>query len=79
MECWAARLGNKEAVAKFPVTELGFQGCFSAGLGAELSFCLPSISPFHIGDHAAVRTICISYYQQLRSSTDRSMSDWRRQ
>jgi hypothetical protein len=42
-----ARLGNREAVAKFPVTELGLQGCFSAGLGAKLSFCLPSNSPFH--------------------------------
>jgi hypothetical protein len=34
-------------VAEFPVTDLGFQGCFSTGLDAELNFCLPSISPFH--------------------------------
>jgi hypothetical protein len=47
MECWAARSGNKEAVVEFSVTDLGFQGCFSAGLDAELSFCLHSISPFH--------------------------------
>jgi hypothetical protein len=31
------------------VTDLGFQGCFSARLGAEWSFCLSSISPFHNG------------------------------
>jgi hypothetical protein len=30
------------------VTNLGFQGRFSAGLGTKLSFCPPSISPFHI-------------------------------
>jgi hypothetical protein len=47
MECWAARSGDREIVAEFPVTDLGFQGCFSTGLGAELSFCLLSISPFH--------------------------------
>jgi hypothetical protein len=54
MECWATRLGGREAVAEFSVTDLGFQGLFSAGLGAKLKFCLSSISPFHIGDHAAV-------------------------
>jgi hypothetical protein len=47
MECWAARSGGREAVTEFPVTDLGFQGGFSAGLGVELRFCLPSISPFH--------------------------------
>jgi hypothetical protein len=47
MECWAARLGDREAVAEFLVTELGFHGCFGTELGVELSFCLPSISPFH--------------------------------
>jgi hypothetical protein len=76
---WAGRLGRRQAVAEFLVTDLGFQGCFSARLGAELSFCLPSISPFHIGDHAAVRIMCISCYQHLRPFTDRSMSDWSRQ
>jgi hypothetical protein len=29
------------------MTDLGFQGRFSAGLGANLSFYLPSVSPFH--------------------------------
>jgi hypothetical protein len=29
------------------VTDLGFQGRFTAGLSIELSFCLSSISPFH--------------------------------
>jgi hypothetical protein len=47
MEYWAARSGDKEAVVEFSVTDLGFQGRFSAGLGAKLSFCLHSISPFH--------------------------------
>jgi hypothetical protein len=27
--------------------DLGFQGRFSVGLGADLSFYLPSVSPFH--------------------------------
>jgi hypothetical protein len=38
MECWAASLGDREAVAKFPVTDLGFKGCFSAGLDTEIEF-----------------------------------------
>jgi hypothetical protein len=42
-----ARSGDIEVVAEFSVADLGFQGRFSAGLGAELSFCLHSISPFH--------------------------------
>jgi hypothetical protein len=29
------------------VTDMGFQGRFSAGLDADLSFYLPSIPPFH--------------------------------
>jgi hypothetical protein len=61
------------------VTDLEFQGRFSTRLGADLSFCLPSISAFHIGNHAAVRIMCISCYQPLRPSTDRSMSNWSRQ
>jgi hypothetical protein len=79
MECWAVRLGSREAVAEFSATDLGFQGVFSTGLGAELRFCLYSIFPFHIGDHIVVRTMCISCYQQLKPSTDRSMSNWSRQ
>jgi hypothetical protein len=70
MECWAARSGDKEAVAEFPVIDLGFQGSFSAGLDADLSFCPYSISPFHIGNHVAVRIMCIFCYQHLRPSTD---------
>jgi hypothetical protein len=54
MECWAARSGDREAVAEFSVTDLGFQGHFSVGLDAKLSFCLYSISPFYVGDHAVV-------------------------
>jgi hypothetical protein len=34
MECWAAR----EAVAEFPVIDLGFQGVFSAGLDTVLNW-----------------------------------------
>jgi hypothetical protein len=75
----AARSSGKEAVAEFPVIDLGFQGRFSAGLGTDLSFCLPSISPFHIGDHAVVRIMCISCYHHLRPSTDWKMSDWSKQ
>jgi hypothetical protein len=74
-----ARLGDREAMEEFSVTDLGFQGRFSAGLGAELSFCLHSISSFHIGNHAADRSICISCYRHLRPSRERSMSDWSRQ
>jgi hypothetical protein len=51
MECWAARSGDREVVAEFPITDLGFHGDFSAGLGADLRFCLLSISPFHIDFH----------------------------
>jgi hypothetical protein len=47
MECWTAKSGDREAVAEFPVTDLGFHGGFSAGLGTDLSFCFHSISPFH--------------------------------
>jgi hypothetical protein len=46
MECWVARSGGKEVVAEFSVIDLGFQGHFSTGLGADLSFCLHSISQF---------------------------------
>jgi hypothetical protein len=43
-----AKSSDREALAEFSVTDLGFQGRFSAELGVELSFCLHSISPFHI-------------------------------
>jgi hypothetical protein len=79
MECWAARSSGREAIIEFLVIDLGFQGCFSIGLGVELIFYLPSISPFYIGDHAAVRNMCISCYQHLRLSTNWSMSDWSKQ
>jgi hypothetical protein len=54
MECWAAKSGGKEVVAEFSVIDLGFQGRFSAGLDADLSFCLHSISPFHTYKHSSL-------------------------
>jgi hypothetical protein len=54
MECWAARSGGREAVTEFPITDMGFQGCFGTELDVELRFCLLSISPFHIGNHVVV-------------------------
>lgn len=62
MEYWAAKSGGREAVVEFPVIDLGFQGHFSIGLGTDLSFCLPSLSPIHIGDHVVLQIMCISYY-----------------
>jgi hypothetical protein len=45
--CWASTSSSKIIGTKFLVTNLGFQGCFNTWLGANLSFCLSSISPFH--------------------------------
>jgi hypothetical protein len=52
--CWASRSGGRTTRIEFLVIDLGFQGCFSAGLDTNLSFFLSTISSFYIGDHAVV-------------------------
>jgi hypothetical protein len=47
MECWVDRSGHRSVVAEFSIIDLGFQGLFSAGLDANLNFCLFSISSFY--------------------------------
>jgi hypothetical protein len=54
MECWADKSGGKLTVVEFPITDQSFQRLYSAGLGADLRFCLFSISCFRIGNHALV-------------------------
>jgi hypothetical protein len=45
--CWVSRSSGRTTGTEFLVTNLGFQGRFSARLGADLNLCLSSVSPFH--------------------------------